>query len=111
MSFRDTLDTMTDRITASANARMVFGEPIVAGEKTVVPVAKVAGGFGAGGISSESSPDQNGAGGGGGGFRATPMGIVEITAERTRFIPLRNTKSLLWGALGGFVLARLWRRR
>ncbi len=93
-------------VTDKATIKNVFGDPIVAGEKTVVPVARVAFGFGGG---SGSGPQGKGEGGGGGGVRAVPAGVLEITPEETRFIAFADRKRLAVafgaGALLAFFLA------
>src|SRR5689334_1439674 len=79
------------------NVRHVYADPIRHGDTTVIPVAKVAYGFGAGGRrpasrsrgASAHSPEVEGAdaqGGGGGGARLTPIGALEIGPHGTRFI-------------------------
>lgn len=61
-------------------AQLAYGEPIVAGGMTVIPVAFVAYGFGGGGS------DENLAGGGGGGT-SIPLGVYRIADGDVRFIP------------------------
>ena len=79
------------------NVRHVYAEPVHHGDTTVIPVAKVAYGFGAGGrrpalrskATSGQSSDVAGVdaqGGGGGGARLTPIGALEIGPHGTRFI-------------------------
>jgi uncharacterized spore protein YtfJ len=109
----------------SLSIRHVYGEPVHHGDTTVIPVAQVAYGFGAGGGrgpgrfrkngSDENPPDKDtrfdaqGAGGGGG-VRMTPVGALEIGPEDTRFIHFHPLMPLLGaGALGiaaGWLLAR-----
>ena len=109
----------------SLSIRHVYGEPVERGDMTVIPVAKVAYGFGAGGgrgpgrgamrVVDESASedasrtDAQGAGGGGG-VRMTPVGALEIGPQGTRFVhfhqwpPLLGTAAI--GLLLGWVLAR-----
>lgn len=70
------IGTIVERLQRSANVESVYGDPIVKGEKTVVPVARVAFGFGGGyGTGSDSEDESGGRGGGvGGGASATPLG-------------------------------------
>ena len=79
--------------------RHVYAEPVHHGETTIIPVAKVAYGFGAGGgrrpalgsaeVASSSAgaagTDAQGSGGGGG-ARLTPIGALEIGPRGTRFV-------------------------
>lgn len=66
-------------------AKLCYGEPVVAGDRTVIPVARLraagGGGFGSGGEGVESGTG----GGGGGNVDALPMGFIEIGPEGTRF--------------------------
>jgi uncharacterized spore protein YtfJ len=90
MNAADLLQKMGDTLGSTATVKSVFGEPIHINGKTVVPVAKVAYGFGGGAGTGKSGthPDRQGeGGGGGGGVRAFPAGALEITEERTRFVP------------------------
>jgi uncharacterized spore protein YtfJ len=90
MTTSDILRNIGETLGTTASVRSVFGEPIHANGKTIVPVARVAYGFG-GGFGSGKNPkhaDQQGeGGGGGGGVRAFPAGVLEITETRTRFVP------------------------
>ena len=62
-----------------SGARLVYGKPVKAGKRTVVPVASVraAGGGGYG--------KQGDEGGGGGVMTAQPVGYIEVSSEGTRF--------------------------
>jgi uncharacterized spore protein YtfJ len=114
MNATDVLQRLGETLGSTATVKSVFGEPIQANGKTVVPVAKVAygfgGGFGAGKHGKEA--DRQGEGGGGGGaVRAFPAGVLEITESSTRFIPFTDLQLLAGvfaaGALlGGLILAR-----
>ena len=112
---QDILRSITERLEGSANVSTVYGEPIVAEGKTIIPVAKVRYGFGGGFGEGKGSEDEGQGGGGGGGFEVTPIGIIEITPEGTRYISFEDKKRLLRACFGLtliaiFVVAR-WRRR
>ena len=91
---------------------MVYGDPITVGDKTILPVAKIRYGFGAG--SGSGSGVKNGAeqrgegGGGGGGLIALPLGVVEVTASATRFVPIRSGWSWMAAAGIGAVVGLLF---
>ena len=54
-------------VTAGARTRVIFGEPITAQGRTVVPVARIAFGFGSGaGVEPEEHGEEAGGGAGGG---------------------------------------------
>ena len=86
---------LLERIKGSARVEVVYGEPREIGEKTIIPVAVVAYGFGAGaGGGTGERPGGDGAtgsgggGGGGGGVRVQPVGVLEVTGEETRLVPI-----------------------
>src|SRR5271165_2136157 len=81
------IEPIAERLQAGAGAKAVFGDPIEAHGKTIVPVATVAYGFGGGTGSGKRPGRDNGEGGGlGGGIRVIPKGVLEITDECTRFV-------------------------
>lgn len=112
MSATEMLEKIGELLGSSATVKAVFGEPIHTEGKTVVPVAKVAYGFGAG---SGTGPVKHGAesgrhaegGGGGGGVTAFPAGALEITATRTRFIPFNDMRWMAAAFAGGALLGGL----
>lgn len=104
------LQDLAERIQSGASVRQVYGEPIQVGARTLIPVARVAFGFGGGlGASRESQKGITAAGedksaGAGGGGTATPVGVLEVTDEQTRFIPTNALRWILGGvAVGGLV--------
>lgn len=104
-----------ERLSEHATVDRVYGEPITADEKTVVPVARVSYGFGGGfGSDADAAVEEGdgGEGGGiGGGVRAAPVGALEITDGETRFVRFTDLKSLALAVGVGFVLGRLAGRR
>jgi uncharacterized spore protein YtfJ len=119
MANQDILRQLSESLGATATVNSVFGEPIHAQGRTVVPVARVAYGFG-GGFGSGHGPklgaEVTGEGGGaGGGVRAYPAGALEITHDGTRFIAFPDFRWLALAftagaALGGWWFARQARR-
>jgi len=104
---------------AKANANAVFGNPVTAEGRTVIPVAKLAYGFGMG-IGHEMMAEEaeaekaeepqeeeagDSAGGGGGGMMAQPIAVVEVTPEGTRVQAVIDEQrlALAGGALGAWV--------
>jgi uncharacterized spore protein YtfJ len=104
---------LSGRLRESATVRAVYGEPLAAGDRTVIPVARVAYGFGGG---SGARPDGNGGargegGGGGGGVMAGPAGALEITPEGTRFVAFDTWRRAAIAAAVGFALGYVAGRR
>jgi uncharacterized spore protein YtfJ len=87
---------------AGGSARSVFGEPVTSGNRTVIPVASIRYGFGVGGGEKGSAAY---GGGGGGGLVARPIGVVEITPEGTRFVPISQMRMVALAALVAFAAA------
>ncbi|GBD15068.1 hypothetical protein HRbin25_00956 [bacterium HR25] len=105
------LETIGERIRATADIRVVYGEPIVVGERTIVPVAAVSYMFGAGGGKGSRQGQEGEGGGGGGSVRVRPLGVIEVTPQGTRFVPVFDTQRLALYALGAVALVALaWRR-
>ena len=104
------MEKIASSLSQSAAIKNVLGEPIQTGEKTIVPVAKIAYGFGGGfgqnhRNDGEQRPEKEGSGGGGGGgVRASIKGVYEITPTATRFIPASPAKYFLAGIAAGFLL-------
>ena len=94
----------------SLTVRTVYGEPITAGNITIVPVARVTFGFGGGGGGGSGSLPAGeeldaarrgaggvggggGAGGGAGGGFVQPIGYIEITENASRWVPVEASQS------------------
>jgi uncharacterized spore protein YtfJ len=94
--------------------KTIYGEPVVAGTTTVIPVASVAFGMG-GGFGRNQKAETSKGGGGGGGFRGWPVGYIEITPAGTRFVSIHDYRKLGLGLLAGItiglVVGKLRRRR
>ncbi len=104
MSTKELIESAVDHLRTSASVKTVYGEPVVVDGKTIIPVAKVAYGFGGGtgtkkapGPAAEEGKEPAGGASGegaGGGVAAKPVGVVEITGEETKFVPFSQTKKL-----------------
>ncbi len=126
MEPRNLLQTFKDSLLSNATVKSVYGDPVTFGDRTIVPVARVAYGFGGGfgsrlkagqvpaALTGDVAPRGVGdeAGGGGGGVAAMPLGVVEITPTRTRFIRFGEGRRLAAAAAIGLA-AGIWfgRRR
>ena len=107
----------------------VYGDPVTAEGKTIIPVARIRYAFGGGGGSGESpmgeaeetdgDGESDGAaimsgsgGGGGGGVSVTPVGYIEITAGESRYVSIEERRMIIKAgiialAVIGFIV---WRR-
>lgn len=114
MSSLEILQSLKESI-VTANVKAVYGEPIAAQGKTVIPVAKViygyGGGAGTGGVGNSGARGEGG--GGGGGARAIPVGVVEVSDQPTRFVPITDRRKLAGAVVMGIGLGMWlgWRRR
>lgn len=90
------LDRLGERIGARATVRAVFGEPVVRGAVTIIPVARIrwgyGGGSGTGPLRSEATNGETmGSGSGaGGGVMTDPMGYVEVQPDSATYVPLSS---------------------
>src|SRR5499425_2559492 len=109
------LQSLKESILSQANVKAVYGEPIEAQGKTIIPVAKITYGYGAGagtgGVGDTSARGEGG--GGGGGVRAVPVGVIEVSNQQTRFVPITDRRKLTSALLAGigFGMWLGWRRR
>ena len=114
---KEILTALADRFSTTGKVQTVFGEAIEAHGKTIIPVARVNYGFGAGGGGQESRGEEAAAGGsgGGGGVNVLPIGVLEVSDAGTRFIrffdPQLVMRLIAGGILLGWVLRRALRRR
>lgn len=88
-------DLMTDTIQKLQDMMMVntiVGDPIVAGEVTLIPVSRMSMGFGTGGTELPTKQPKEGAspfgGGGGGGVNLSPVGFLVVRGTDVKFIPV-----------------------
>ena len=115
MSSLTLLQSLHENLSTRAQVKSVFGEPVTAGDKTIIPVAKIAYGFGAGAGTGtcgtgDTRPRGEG-GGGGGGVRAIPIGVFEVGPRETRFVAIQDRKKLAATLLLGAALGLLFGRR
>lgn len=95
MASEDTLAEVM-HIADRANAAACFGAAVVAGDRTVIPVADVMYGFGVGFGGSEpheKSPGGHG-GGAGGGARTRAIAVIEVAPNGVRILPIEDHTSI-----------------
>ena len=93
--------------------KTLYGEPITAGERTIVPVARILYGFG-GGMGKGEKTERPEGGGGGMGYFGMPTGYIEMSSSGTRYVALGQRRQMAAALLAGLVLgflAGLLRRR
>jgi uncharacterized spore protein YtfJ len=113
VAFAQLLERLADKVGGHADVRAVFGQEISQGSVTVIPVATVFGGFGAGGGVGDTqagevpaephATDGSGRGGGlgaGGAFVAMPTGFIEIEGGHAHFRRI-NDPVMAFGARAG----------
>jgi uncharacterized spore protein YtfJ len=115
----DMLERLAARLGARATVQTIYGEAVQAQGVTVIPVARVAYGFG-GGTGRAAGGDRQGDGGGaGGGVEARPVGFIQITDGRATYTPIRTpwtelvvpVTGMLLGAAVPKIVRALSRRR
>jgi uncharacterized spore protein YtfJ len=98
------IEQLARQVGAGADARAVFAPPITREGVTVIPVARVGGGFGvgAGPVGRDGESGEIGGVGGGGGFFSMPIGFIEIDRDGARFQRLESPVDS-WLGVAGFV--------
>ena len=85
---KEIIDTIMGHVEKLATTKTIMGDPVKIGDKTVVPVMKVAVGFGAGGGEGEvpgkeeKKTTSGSGGGGGGGLMISPAAFIVIDGDR-----------------------------
>jgi len=113
MNLQQVLEVFSHRLKSQVGNNTVFGEPIQAEGKTIIPVSRIAFGLGLGqGTNPNAQTSQSGeiGMGMGGGVVAQPMGVLEVTPENTRFIPCQDMRKWLGVLLLGIGIG-LWLKK
>ncbi|MFC3477715.1 spore germination protein GerW family protein [Halobacterium litoreum] len=114
------LASVVERLAEAGGVGSVYGDPVERDDRTVIPVARVAWGFGGGGGSGPADAErEDGEGdepagegyGMGGGVSASPAGALEITDDGTRFVRYESRKRLVVAVLLAFLAGVLLGRR
>lgn len=90
MSTKQLIDSAVEHLRASASVKTVYGEPVAVDGKTIIPVARVAYGF----KKKRETDGKPESGPSAGGVSAKAVGVVEISGEETRFVPVAQGKKL-----------------
>ena len=83
------MEETIQRIRQAVDANTIVGQPIQAGEVTIIPVSKVSFGFGTGGSELDGKgPQPHPFGGGGGaGEKVTPVCFLVVSGTNVRVLP------------------------
>jgi uncharacterized spore protein YtfJ len=93
MSLADVIRTALDQMQDLARTKTVVGEPIRAGNVTLIPVSRVSIGFAAGGGGRE---EKQGSGAGtGGGVSVIPVAFISIKDDKVQIHPLSPSDPLV----------------
>jgi uncharacterized spore protein YtfJ len=123
MDFTQIISQIRSLVSKAGGVEMSFGQPTKVNDMHIIPVARTAFGFGAGGGSSPhkskksaakkpdavdesqqekpnppdsaTDADANMGGGGGGGMRTEPIGIYTIKGDVVKFHPVIGIKEML----------------
>lgn len=85
------LEGTIQKIREMVDVNSVVGEPITAGEVTIIPVSKVSVGFGGGGADgakNANAQDSSFGGGVGGGVKVTPVCFLIVKDGNVRMMPV-----------------------
>lgn len=111
----ESIPAIIDDLRKSASVESVYGDAIEVGDLTMIPVARIAYGFGGGfGSGDESDAEEGGGGEGGGvggGVSARPVGVVEVSDGQTRFVRFNERRMQLVAVGAGLLLGLLLGRR
>lgn len=91
----DMMKQTMEHIRVMADANTIVGEPVVAGDVTLIPISRVSIGFGLGGTDFDSKGEKPagkdkafGGGGGGAGVNIDPMAFLVIRGDNVRILPV-----------------------
>ena len=85
MSLSEVIKAALDQISYIAKTETVIGEPIHAGNVTLIPVSRVSIGFAAGGAGEETK--KNSGAGTGGGVTIMPVAFISIVGDKVHVHP------------------------
>lgn len=88
-SVQNVLGVSMEKIREMVDVRTVIGEPIVAGEVTLIPVSKVTYGFAGGGSDLPTkAPGDKFGDGSGAGVSITPIAFLSVSGQEVKVLPL-----------------------
>lgn len=96
MNVSDLIKSTLQELQELMESKTVVGNPIEAGDHTVIPVSKIAFGFGGGGGNNEESKGETPVGGGegiGGGWTINPIAFVVVGPEGAKLLTIGEKES------------------
>ena len=90
MAIEKLAETLLEKLRFITKAETVIGEPIQAGESTVIPVSRVSVGFGFGGHQNKGDTSASG-----GGASVEPVAFLVIRGDDVRIMPITKDSSLV----------------
>lgn len=85
------LQVLVGELKQMARSESIIGEPVKAGDKTLVPVCTISVGFGAGGSGAGKEGTPGGFGGGGGaGLRVEPTAFIVLDKDQVSLLPAKR---------------------
>jgi len=91
-SVAEILQVLVSELKQMARSETIVGEPIKAGDKTLVPVCSIMVGFGAGGSAGTNKDGTNNglAGGGGAGLKIEPVAFIVLDKDQISLLPAKR---------------------
>jgi sporulation protein YtfJ len=94
MAVSELIKNVMNELETLMQTKTVVGDPISAGDYTVIPVSKVSFGFGAGGGSGSKDTKSSGEGVGGG-WSIEPLAFFVVGTEGARLYSLKNEETVM----------------
>ncbi|MCF7794112.1 MAG: hypothetical protein K9N09_03145 [Candidatus Cloacimonetes bacterium] len=126
MDLKQIFNSAHEKIITNASVKFVFGDLIETKGKSIIPVStikySIGGGEGKGpdlakmkavtGENAEEKPQENRPGGQGlgGRFSNNPLGVFEISEEKTRFVPVIPIKAIIV-MITVWIVTRVFKRK
>lgn len=95
MAVSELIKNVMEELESLMQTKTVVGDPITAGDYTVIPVSKVSFGFGAGGGGSDKSKRGGSGEGVGGGWSIEPLAFFVVGAEGARLYSLKQEETVM----------------
>ena len=95
------MDTTLSKIKDMVDVSTIIGDPVVAGETTIIPISKMSYGFASGGSDFDGKSGHRCFGGGGGaGVTVQPVAFLVIHGNNVRLLQIDNNMNSLDKAVG-----------